>query len=210
MRRNTFTSAKDVTSDGSMALNGDIAIATALQYRRHILCIKAIFAYRSNLAAAIDAMCHMSILVDGDCSVATHKSRIAMSFHASTATEDATINCGLTCSTSFSWCKSDLHLSVSLYSADLTSAIDIAIHRAVLDVDNRSVSDTFLTPERIVLTLSGSEHITINDSRTAIDNHVTNTSVLVITIVSSIGNTVSILPSKRPHVGRNGICSHTA
>ena len=208
MRRNTLTGTKDVLCDGGIALNGDIAIATALQYRRHILSVKAILTYRGYLAATIDAMCHMSILVDGDCRVATYQSRIAMRLYASTATEDATINRGLTCS--FFWCKSYLHLSVSLYSAYLATAIDITIHRAVLDVDNRSVSNTFLTPEGVVLTLAGSEHMAINDSRTTIDDHIANARILVIAIGSSIVSAVSIFPCKRSVVRRNIIYAHTA
>ena len=208
MRRDTLTGAIDVICNCSIALNGYITIATSLQYRRHFLFIKAIFAHRGDLSTTIDTMTHMSILVNGDCSITTHQSRVAMSLYAGTATEDATIDSGLTFNTSFSWCNADLHFCVSFHTANLTAAINITIHGTVDNTDIRAVRNTFLTPEGVVLTLACSEHITFNDSRTAIDCHIANACVL--TIASSIDRSVSIFPSKRPHVIRHGIRSYTA
>ena len=84
------------------------------------------------------------------------------------------------------------------------------VHRAVLDVDIRAVCNTLLTPEGVVLTLAGSEHIAIDDSGTAIDRHIANASVLLIAIGSSVVIAVCILPSKRSVVRRNSVSSHTA
>ena len=79
MRIDTLTSTKDVICNGGIALNGDITIATAFQYGRHFLCVKAILAHRSNLTATIDAMFHTGMALNGDNTITTHQRRVAMS-----------------------------------------------------------------------------------------------------------------------------------
>ena len=97
MRLDTLTGTEDIVCDGSMALNRYIAIATALQYGRHFLCVKGISAHRGNLAAAIDAMSYTGITLNGDCRITTHQGRVAVSLHTCTTTEDTARNRGRYC-----------------------------------------------------------------------------------------------------------------
>ena len=207
-RRDTFTGTIDVFPNLGIALNGNITIPTALQYRRHVMFVKAISAHRGNLSAAIDTLFNLSIAFDSDSSITTHQGRVSMCLYTCTATEDATHDSRSKCTSGCSGSTSYLHLGISLHAAYLAAAIDVLVHRAVFDVDIRAVCDTFLTPEGVVLTPTGSIHMSINDRRTTIDCHIANACVLF--IACSIGSAVSILPIKRPHILRNGKCSYTA
>ena len=209
MRLDTLTGTKDIRSDGSMSLNGDITISTALQYRRHFLIVKSIFTHRGNLATAINALSNSGITLHSDCCVATHQCRVTVSLDTSTATKDATRDSRSCSSTFCSDSISNPHLSISLHSAYLTATIDILCYCAVRDVDIRAVGNTLLTPEGVFLTLTGSEHMALNVGR-ATNSHIANASVLVIGIGCSIVSAVSIFPTERSVVIRNLIYTHTA
>ena len=197
MRLDTLAGTEDIRTDCGIALNSDITIATALQNRRHFLCVKGISAYRGNLAAAIDAMSNCGIALDSDRRVATNQGRVAMRLNTGTATEDAARDGRSTCSTCCSGSAAYLHFSVGFHAAYLTATIDVTLHRTVADGDIRTVGNTFLTPEGVGLTLTGSKYIGIY--RTAGNVHIANTSVVV-----------RVAPCKGPVVIRVGIGTHRA
>ena len=157
MRRDTLTGTKYIFSDIGMSPNGYITIATALQYGRHLLCVKAIFAHRGNLAAAINAMCHTGIAFNSDSGVATHQCRVAMCFHASTGAEDAAFDVG----PDFCACSAYRHLGIVFHTAYLSAAIDVAIDRAAGDADSRSVGNGLFAPEGVVEAAASTEHISV-------------------------------------------------
>ena len=104
-----------------------------------------ISAYRSLFTATIDILSHLGIALNGDSTVTTHQSSIAMCFFTFTGTKYATINnrCKRTISCSHTY----LHLRIPFYSAHFTATIDITIHLTITDGDFRSFIFIFIRCE---------------------------------------------------------------
>ena len=128
----TLASAKDmacesghlhvVRADFSIALDDDSTFATAYRCRRYAINYN-ISAYRSFLTTAIDALAYLGISLNGDRTVATHQTRVAVSIDALTGTKDATFNHRRTgCSIVETYC----HRRAPFHAAYLTATIDVA------------------------------------------------------------------------------------
>ena len=86
-------------------------------------------------------MTHLGIALNGDSRIATHQSGIAMLLFACAATIHATHDDGRTCDGT-TWCytiaRTYRHHRILLHAANLATAIDVASHRAIIDVDSCS------------------------------------------------------------------------
>ena len=113
--------------------------------------VKLIFTHRSDLTATIDAESHLSLVLNGDSTITTHQSRVAVGILTLTSAEYVAHDDRCT-STSF---KSYRHICIPFYSANLTTAIDRTFHHSVTDGDICCILGSFITHHHGFLTGEG-------------------------------------------------------
>ena len=119
-----------------VTLNNNGAKSTSFRFCWQTSCgIDRIFSNCGYLTTAIDTLLNPGVTLNGNCTVTTYQSRVAMRFLTTTGTEYITFDNGCFCTTFFAISESYRHHRILFHTANLTATIDVAFHRAVADND---------------------------------------------------------------------------